>query len=131
MKSGLRHLAGPIAAAAALGLLALQAVAAGAVDISGTWTASFDSQVGVQTYTYTFAVDGTQLTGQAKSANGDIAIVEGKVENGNVSFVENMDYQGIALRIVYTGTVVSADEISFKRDVGGQGGEEFSAKRQK
>jgi hypothetical protein len=76
-------------------------------------------------------VNGTQLTGRAKSANGDGAIQEGKVENGTVHFVENMDYQGQALRIVYTGTVVSADEIRFKRDVGGQGGEEFSAKRQK
>lgn len=130
MKPVLRRLAGSLATAAALGLLAMQAVAAGA-DISGTWTASFDSQVGVQTYTYTFLVQGTQLTGKATSANGDITIVEGKVENGKVHFVENMDYQGIALRIVYDGTVVSPDEIQFKRDVGGQGGEEFSAKRQK
>ncbi|MEY2855123.1 MAG: hypothetical protein RL030_2255 [Pseudomonadota bacterium] len=120
-----------IAATAVLGLLAWQALCADATNISGTWTTSFESQVGVQTYTYTFVVNGTQLTGKAKSANGDIAIQEGKVENGTVYFVENMDYQGMALRIVYTGTVVSADEIKFKRDVGGQGGEEFSAKRQK
>jgi hypothetical protein len=120
-----------IAVAAALGLLACVGLAADTADISGTWTTSFDSQVGVQTYTYTFVANGTQLTGKAKSANGDVAIQEGKVENGSVYFVENMDYQGMALRIVYTGTVVSADEIRFKRDVGGQGGEEFSAKRVK
>jgi hypothetical protein len=36
-----------IATAAALALLPLAALAA---DISGTWTTSFDSQVGVQTY---------------------------------------------------------------------------------
>ena len=42
-----------------------------------------------------------------------------------------MNYQGQALKITYTGTVVSADEIKFKRDVGGQGGEEFTAKRTK
>ena len=42
-----------------------------------------------------------------------------------------MTYQGMALRIVYTGTVISADEIKFSRDVGGQGGEEFTAKRSK
>jgi hypothetical protein len=117
-----------LASAAALLLLPLAALAA---DISGAWTASFDSQVGVQTYTFTFKVEGTKLTGRAKSANGDYEVVEGKVENNTVTFVENTDYQGQALRIAYTGTIASADEIKFKRDVGGQGGEEFTAKRQK
>jgi len=123
-------IAGPAALIMALGLIALPA-AADAPSIAGTWAASFDSQVGVQTYTYTFKVDGTRLTGQAKSANGEYPIEEGKVDNGSVHFVENMNYQGMALRIVYDGKVVSADEIKFKRDVGGQGGEEFSAKRAK
>ena len=118
-------------AAAAIALLPLAALAAEDVNITGTWITSFDSQVGIQTYTYTFVVNGTGLTGSAKSANGDGPITEGKVEQGTVTFVENLDYQGMALRIVYTGTVVSADEIKFKRDVGGQGGEEFVAKRQK
>ena len=118
-------------ATAALALLPLGVIAADEPNITGTWTTSFDSQVGVQTYTYTFTVAGTTLTGRAKSENGDTAITEGKVEKGNVTFVENLNYQGMELRIVYTGTVVSADEIKFKRDVGGQGGEEFTAKRSK
>lgn len=113
------------------GFTATGAIAADASGISGTWTTSFDSQVGVQTYTYTFKVEGDKLTGRAKSANGDIEITEGKVDKDTVTFVENMDYQGMQLRIVYQGQVVSADEIKFKRDVGGQGGEEFSAKRAK
>jgi hypothetical protein len=115
-------------AAAALALLPLAALAA---DISGTWTTSFDSQVGVQTYTYTFVVKGTAVTGTFKSGNGAGAITEGKLEGDKLTFVENMDYQGQALKIAYTGTVVSADEIKFSRDVGGQGGETFTAKRVK
>jgi len=115
-------------AAAALALLPLAALAA---EISGNWATSFDSQVGVQTYTYTFVVKGSDVTGTFKSANGAGAITEGKLEGDKLTFVENMDYQGQALRIVYTGTVVSSDEIKFKRDVGGQGGEEFTAKRVK
>ena len=110
---------------------ALLPLAAFAADIGGTWTTSFDSQVGVQSYTFTFVVNGTQLTGKAKSANGDDPIEEGKIDGSKVTFVENMNYQGMTLRIVYTGTVVSADEITFKRDVGGQGGEDFTAKRSK
>jgi hypothetical protein len=127
----IRWMTGITATAAFLGLAALSAVAADASGISGTWTTSFDSQVGVQTYTYTFKVEGDKLTGRAKSANGDTEILEGKVEKDHVHFVENLNYQGMELRIVYEGTVVSPDEIKFKRDVGGQGGEEFAAKRQK
>jgi hypothetical protein len=37
----------------------------------------------------------------------------------------------MVLDITYQGKIVSADEIKFKRDVGGQGGEEFTAKREK
>ncbi len=115
-------------ATAALALLPLAAIAADEPSIAGTWTTSFDSQVGVQTYTYTFVVNGTTLTGRAKSEAGDTAITEGKVEKGTVTFVENLNYQGMELRIVYTGTV-AGDTIKFKRDVGGQGGEEFTAQR--
>jgi hypothetical protein len=100
-------------------------------DISGTFTTSFDSQVGVQSYTFTFAAKDGTLSGKAKSGAGDNAIQDGKVSGDKVVFVENMDYQGIALRIVYSGTIVSADEIKFTRDVGGQGGESFTAKRSK
>ena len=116
---------------ATLATFALLPLAALAADIGGSWTTSFDSPVGTQSYTFTFVVNGTQLTGKAKSANGDDAIEEGKIDGNKVSFVENMTYQGMALRIVYTGTVISADEIKFSRDVGGQGGEEFTAKRSK
>ena len=116
---------------AALGLLALVAVAAAAPDISGTWTTKFDSQVGEQVYTYTFKVEAGKLTGTAKSNLGSGPLANGKVEGDTVTFVENLDYQGMQLEISYQGKIVSADEIRFKRDVAGQGGEEFTAKREK
>jgi hypothetical protein len=115
----------------ALVLVPLAALAAGASDISGTWTASFDTQVGKQDYTYTFVVKGSQLTGHAKSENGDTEITEGKVDGSKVSFVENLNYQGMPLRIAYTGTLVSSDVIDFTRDVGGQAMEKLTAKRSK
>lgn len=110
-------------------LFATAAVAQPA-NISGTWTTSFDSQVGQQTYTYTFKVDGGTLTGHAKSNLGE-ADIKGTVEKDKVTFVENLNYQDMPLAITYSGQVVSADEIKFKRDVAGQGGEEFTAKRAK
>jgi hypothetical protein len=103
--------------------------AAPSADISGTWTTEFDSQVGKQTYTYTISVEGEVLTGHAKSNLGE-GDIKGTVDGDKVTFVENLDYQGQALAITYTGTIVSADEMSFKRDVAGQGGEEFTLSRQ-
>ena len=104
--------------------------AAPTADINGTWTTSFDTQVGTQTYTYEWKVEGEAITGHAKSNLGE-GDLKGSVDGDKVTFVENLNYQGQALAITYTGQIVSADEIKFKRDVAGQGGEEFTAKRQK
>ncbi|MBV8842194.1 MAG: hypothetical protein JO307_05225 [Bryobacterales bacterium] len=99
-------------------------------DISGTWTASFDTQVGVQNYTYTFRVEGTKLTGTAKSENGTVQISEGTVTGDDVAFVENLDFQGMPLRIVYKGKV-SGDQIKFTRTILDMITEELVAKRGK
>jgi hypothetical protein len=115
----------------AVAVLPLSVATADSPSIAGTWTASFDTQIGKQDYTYTFSVKGSQLTGRAKSANGDTEITEGKVEGSKVSFVENLNFQGMPLRIAYTGTVVSPDQIDFTRDVGGVAMEKLTAKRMK
>jgi hypothetical protein len=124
----LRRLLGSISA---LALVPLVLLAADPASISGTWKASFDTQIGKQDYTYTFTVKGSALTGRAKSASGDTEITEGKVEGNKVSFVENLNYQGMPLRIVYTGTVTSPDQIDFTRDVAGVAMEKLTATRAK
>jgi hypothetical protein len=105
-----------------------------AADISGKWTAEFDSQVGLQKYTYEFKVDGASFTGQAAAniAGADMKsdILDGKIDGDKISFTENLDYNGMPLSITYTGTV-SGDEMNLSRDVAGQGGETFTAKRVK
>lgn len=117
--------------ALALIVLVLFPLTAFAADVSGTWTASFDTQVGQQNYTYTFVVKGTELTGRAKSANGDSEITEGKIDGSTISFVENLKFQGMDLRIVYKGTMASDNEIKFTRTVAEIIMEEFVAKRSK
>ena len=105
-----------------------------AADITGTWTTQFDSQVGVQKYTFEFKADGTKLTGRALSniagADAKTEITEGKINGDEVTFVENLNYQGMELKITYKGKI-SGDEIKFSRTVGDAGGEEFVAKRAK
>jgi hypothetical protein len=116
------------AAAAALVLLAVCPLLAQSV--AGTWTASFDTQIGVQNYTYTFQVGNGKLTGTAKSQFGETKISEGVVKGDEISFVENLDFQGQALKITYKGKV-SGDEIKFTRQVGDVATEELVAKRGK
>jgi hypothetical protein len=99
-------------------------------DITGTWTASFDTQIGVQNYTYTFKVDGNKLTGTAKSDNGNVQIAEGMINGDDVSFVENLDFQGMPLRIVYKGKVMG-DQIKFTRTILDMFTEELVARRSK
>jgi hypothetical protein len=113
-------------------IVAAMAAAALAADVSGTWTASFDTQVGVQKYTYTFKVDGNKLTGKAKSelAMTETEIVEGTVNGDDISFVENLNFQDMPLRIVYKGKI-SGDELKLTRTVLDMFTEEAVAKRSK
>ena len=108
-----------------------------AADISGKWTGQFDSQVGPQKYVFEFKVSGTTLAGTAISEIGEAGaaakattpITEGKINGDEISFVENLNYQGMDLRMVYKGKV-SGDEIQLERVEGG-GNEKFVVKRAK
>jgi len=104
-----------------------------AADITGKWTAEFDSEVGAQKYVFEFQADGATLTGTAISnidgAEAKTPITEGKIDGDKISFVENLNYQGMELPITYEGTV-SGDEIQLAR-IEGAGGEKFVAKRAK
>ena len=112
---------------AALSLTALSAFAA---DVTGKWTASFDTQVGQQNYTYQLKVDGAKVTGTASSQNGETELLEGKIDGDKITFVENLVYQGMTIRIEYTGTI-SGDEIKFSRKVADFATEELIATRSK
>jgi len=104
-------------------------------DVTGTWKAEFDSQIGVQKYTYTFNQNGTNLTGKASSeVNGEkreAELKEGRVEGDTVSFVETLNFQDNDIRITYTGKLsTNANEIKFAREVGDFAKEEIVAKRE-
>jgi hypothetical protein len=106
------------------------AVALPAADVTGSWKADFETPVGHRNYTYELKADGDKLTGKATSERGETAIAEGKVSGDQISFVENLEFEGQSIRIEYTGKV-SGDEIHFKRQVGDFGSQEFVAKRVK
>jgi len=111
-------------------LLAGLTVTALAADIDGQWTAAFDTQIGEQHYTYTFKADGEKLTGSAKNDRGTSEIKDGTIKGNAVSFTENLEFDGNALVITYTGTI-SGDEIKLHRKVGDFAEEDLVAKRVK
>jgi hypothetical protein len=112
-----------------LGLL-LMAGLAFCADVAGKWTASFETQIGTQNYTFEFKVAGDKLTGTAKSMIGEVQITEGTLKGDEISFVENVSFQDMPLRIAYKGKI-SGDEIKMTRDVAGIAMEELVAKRVK
>jgi hypothetical protein len=105
-----------------------------AADVTGKWTAEFDTQVGPQRYTFELKVEGEKLTGKAfferMGQKGEAVLTEGKVVGDQISFVEPMDFQGNSVRIEYKGTV-KGDEIAFTRNVGDFASEQLVAKRVK
>jgi len=119
-----------MAATLVLGL----AGAATAGDVAGTWTAEFDSQIGVQKYTYTFKVDGETLIGTAvgerMGETAEVEITDGKVVGDKVTFTEMLDFQGQQIPITYEGTI-EGDEIKFTRNVADFVTEQIVAKRKK
>jgi hypothetical protein len=119
-----RKLAVLVVVVLAMGVMAF------AADIDGTWTATFDTQIGEQHYTYTFKADGNKLTGTAKNDMGEAQIEDGTIKGNEVSFTENLKFQEQTIEIKYKGQL-DGDQISFTREVGTFASEKLVAKRQK
>src|SRR4026207_2295721 len=113
--------------------LAVTSLSAFAADITGTWKAEFETQRGLQKYTFALKQDGTSVTGKANverdGEKREAELKEGKVEGDTITFVEPLKIQDNELKITYTGKV-SGNEIKFTRKVGDFGSSEATAKRQ-
>lgn len=103
-----------------------------AADVTGTWKSEFDSQIGLQKYTYTLKQDGTKVTGKANSEVADqkreAELKEGTIEGEQITFVEMLNFQGNDIRITYTGKVADK-EMKLTREVGTFAKEEIVVKR--
>ena len=92
-----------------------------AADVTGKWTAEFDSPIGRMNYTYDLKSEGDRVAGlavrQLDGRTDEIELIEGKLNGDTVSFVEVRKLQDRDLRIEYTGKLVG-DRIQFTRKVG-------------
>ena len=111
-------------------ILLLAAVAAFAADVSGKWVAQVPGRGGeTREATFTFKVDGNQLTGSVSGRRGDVAISDGKIDGDDISFTQVMEINGNQMKLLYKGKV-SGSEIKFTRQrEGGERSVEFTAKR--
>ncbi|MFI4944972.1 MAG: hypothetical protein ACHP85_17025, partial [Burkholderiales bacterium] len=105
-----------------------------AADVTGKWTAEFDTQVGPQKYVIDLNAEAGKVTGKASfermGQKGEAQLKDGKLTGDDISFVEMLDFQGPAIAITYTGKI-AGDEIKFTRSVGDFAKEDFVAKRVK
>src|SRR4029077_14013361 len=113
--------------------LAVASLSALAADITGTWKAEFETQRGLQKYTFTLKQDGANVTGKASverdGGKRDAEFKDGKVEGDTVTFVEPLKIQDNEINITYTGKI-SGNEIKFTRKVGDFGSSEATARRE-
>lgn len=113
-------------------MIGIGVLTAQSADIAGQWRAGFDSQIGQQTYLFTFAMNDGKLsakaTAEARGEKREVEFQEPKFEGDTLSFVEMRKIQDNEVRITYTGKV-AGQEIQFTRKVGDFGTQEFVAKR--
>jgi len=105
-----------------------------ATDVTGTWKAEIETQVGKFKYTYILKQEGNVITGkifsEMEAQKNETVVVDGKLNGDIIEFTEMMKFQDNDLKISYKGKV-TGDEIKFNRQVGDFGAEDFVAKRVK
>lgn len=112
--------------------LALGSVSAMAADFNGKWTGDVQGRMGTQTLTFDFHVDGAALTGKITTPRGDTDISNGKVDGDNISFDQELNFNGNSFTISYKGTAQADGTIKFTRTFGSAGDrppQDFVAKR--
>ena len=102
-------------------------------DIGGVWKTEFETQIGVQKYTFEFQKTDSGMTGTATSDIGGmiqkVKLTDIKIDSNAVSFIEMLPFQGMELRITYQGTVTQ-NEMKLTRNVGDFATEELVARRE-
>jgi hypothetical protein len=112
--------------------LAIAGLARSQDGFAGKWKGQFDSQIGLQKYTFDLKVSGTNVTGTATGerdmGTNEVVITEGSAGTNTITFVESLKFGDNDLSIIYTGRLYG-DEIKFHRKVGDVAEEDFTARR--
>lgn len=115
------------ALAATFVLMAPLAAHAQTTNVAGAWDLTLSTPQGENTVNVTFKQDGDKLTGTLSSPMGEVALT-GTATAGNLKATANMDVQGMALEMAFTGKV-AGDTIDGMVKVGDFGEFPFTGKR--
>jgi len=109
-------------------------VSAQTLNVTGTWKADIETQMGLMKYTYVLKQDGEKLTGkinrESDQGKSEVDLTEGKILGNSIAFVEIVKMQDNEIRIDYQGTF-EADEMKLVRKVGDYGTKDIVLKRDK
>jgi hypothetical protein len=100
------------------------------IDLTGKWTFSVVTDNGTGTPTVTLKQQGDTLTGHYSSQTLGEVDFKGTVKGQAIRFVLNVDMQGTAFSLTYSGTIEADGTLKGTVDFGGMGSATFTAKRQ-
>jgi hypothetical protein len=112
---------------AALSVFTPLAARAQATNVAGAWDLTLSTPQGENTVNVIFKQDGDKLTGTLSSPMGEVALT-GTATAGNLKATANMDVQGMALEMAFTGKV-AGDTLDGMVKVGDFGEFPFTGKR--
>jgi hypothetical protein len=108
-----------------LGLLSSARLGAQAVNVTGEWAFTVETDQGGGTPTITFKQDGEKLTGKYVGQLGN-ADLTGTVKGSAIHFTFTIDVQGQQAPVTYDGTV-EKNTMKGKLDIGGMVNGTFTA----
>ena len=100
------------------------------VDVTGKWAFTVETGAGSGNPTVTLKQDGEKLTGHYSSTALGEAEVKGTVIGQKITLLVNVEVQGTALAVTYSGTVEGPTSMKGTVDLGGQANGTFTGKRQ-
>jgi hypothetical protein len=115
------------ALAAAITVLAPLAALAQTTNVAGAWDLTLSTPQGENTVNVTFKQDGDKLTGTLSSPMGEVPLT-GTATAGSLKATANLDVQGMALEMAFTGKV-AGDTLDGMVKVGDFGEFPFTGKR--
>jgi len=96
-------------------------------NVSGTWTLTVESPMGSNESTATFQQSAGALSGKIASERGETTLT-GTIDNSTIAFSININMQGQALKIDYSGQV-TGDAMSGTVKFGDYGEGKWSGKK--
>ena len=100
-----------------------------AIDVSGTWDMTVESQQGTAHPSITLKQDGEKITGSYRGQMGESRL-QGSIKGNEIAFTVTLKFQDASYTVTYTGSATD-DKMSGTTRFGNAGTGNWSAERRK